>query len=157
MSLRRCEWRVCGHGQTTSKPSIHSGPSSGLWHCSGNLEKIADGWNSSGCKINARKMKGLIVSSHHMRPFARDFEGSRRVPYVPHGVPLWREPLGTFKIPPTQMLSYNYSSLNLFHFKVWRWCLVPLALPLGRRGTSPIGIISFTSLFNEGLSLKSFI
>ena len=37
MSLRRCERSVCGHGQTTSKPSIHRAPSSILRNCSGNL------------------------------------------------------------------------------------------------------------------------
>jgi hypothetical protein len=39
MSLRRYEWRVCGRGKTTSKPSIHVVPSYNLRRCSGNLKK----------------------------------------------------------------------------------------------------------------------
>ena len=37
MSPSRCERRVCGRGQTTSKPSIHRAPSYGLRNCFGKL------------------------------------------------------------------------------------------------------------------------
>ena len=39
MSLRCCEWRVCGRGQTTSKPSIHKVLTYSLRHCSSSLRK----------------------------------------------------------------------------------------------------------------------
>ena len=39
MSLRHCEWRVCGHGHTASKPSIHRAPSYSLQNYSGSLKK----------------------------------------------------------------------------------------------------------------------
>ena len=62
MSLRRCEWRVCGCGQTTSKPFIHKAPSYSLRNCSGNpIFSSYGGWNFDGWKINICKMKGLIV------------------------------------------------------------------------------------------------
>jgi hypothetical protein len=40
MSLRRCEWRVWFHEQSTSKPFIHNVPSYGLWNFSGNPIKL---------------------------------------------------------------------------------------------------------------------
>ena len=43
MSLRHCEWRVCGCGQTTSKPSIHKAPFYGLRNCFGSPKKTSDG------------------------------------------------------------------------------------------------------------------
>ena len=61
MSLRRYEWRMCGCGQTTSRPSIHNALSCGLWNCLGNPKQTSDEWNFSGWTINVCKMKGLIV------------------------------------------------------------------------------------------------
>ena len=49
-------------------------------------------------QMKVRRMKnqclqdeGVDDSSHHMKAFVWDFEGSRRVPYVPNAIP-WRVP-----------------------------------------------------------------
>ena len=61
MSFKRCEWRVCGRGQTTPKPFIPNTSSYSLRNCFGSPEKNFRQWNFSGWKMNVCKMKGLII------------------------------------------------------------------------------------------------
>ena len=107
----------------------------------GQPEKNSDRRNFSGWKINVCKMKGFI----HWE--------------LQHD--LW-EPYGNLQ-NPTQMLSYD--QLKFYSFHGWStkgtssWWLVALALWEGRGRDSilAVGIISSTSPFIEGLSLKIFI
>jgi hypothetical protein len=96
MSLSRFEYRVCGHGQITSKPSIYKAPSYGL-------QKLSTKMKFWRMKNQCLQDEGVECSSHCMRAFLGDLEGSQRVPQVPNGGP--------------QMPSY--SRLNFISFQGW--------------------------------------
>ena len=134
MSLRRCEWRVCGRGQTTSKPSIHNAPFCGLWNCSGNPRKPYDGWNFSGWKINVCKMKGLIVHPivwEHWNGILKVPTGFPKFSMEFPGLELMASTLGsTFRkeelgvwFPPTTSppLQVTFNGLSLKIFIQYSW------------------------------------
>ena len=72
MSLRRCEWRVSGSGQTTSKSAIHNTPSYGLRNFLGSSKKIPMN-EISADENKCLQDEGVDCSSHRMRAFCMGF------------------------------------------------------------------------------------
>lgn len=70
MSLERCEWRLCSRGQTKSKSFIHNARELGN-------KLLMDDLLVDEKSIFARW--GVDSSSHRIRAFVWNFEGSKRV------------------------------------------------------------------------------
>lgn len=70
MSLRRYECRMCGHGHTTSKPSIHKVLSYCLRNCLGNHDFFLNWWMKCWWMKNQwLQVEGVDCSSQHMKAF----------------------------------------------------------------------------------------
>ena len=117
MSLRRCEWRVCGRGQTTSKPSIHIAPSYGLRNCSGKPQNNL--WRT---KNQCLQDDGVDCSSPSYESISVGFwrfpKGSSSSQWSsPPTLAIGKlgNPLGTIKIPYKCSNTTGYISI---HFKV---------------------------------------
>ena len=100
-----------------------------------------------------RRMKSLCLqdevvdsSPHHMKAFVWDFEGSHRVPYIPNGVPLRVK---------FRLISRSVMKKGLGVDGQYPWFYILGAR--GRDSNPSIGINSFASPFNDGLSLENFI
>ena len=109
-SLRRCEWRVCGRGQTASKPSIHKVHLMVYKTAWATQKNHCGRWNFGEWKLNVCKMKGLIV---YPIAYVWDFEGSERDPWVFNVVPrssTFRKKEVGLRIPP---LASSPSQVNL--------------------------------------------
>jgi hypothetical protein len=116
MLFRRCEWRVCDRGHSTSKPSIHIAPSYALRNCSGNLpppkkspmDEILVDVKSMFTKYR------VDCSSHHMRGFVWDFKDSQSIPYILNGVPKGYEICNWCK-----MISISNGGCRHFRYDYW--------------------------------------
>ena len=114
MSLRRCEWGVCGHGQTTSRASIHNAPSYSLQNCSSCPKKTYGEWIFSGWKFDVLLIVHSIV-----------WENLRGVLEVLIGFPkfpmefLWREVeissnMKFFKLYPRGREAESWGNIRTF-------------------------------------------
>ena len=134
----------------------------GLWNCSGNPKTKFWQMKFGGWKINVLQDEGVDNSSHRMRTFVWDFEGSLSSQWSSAGdyIENLGNPMITFKIP------HKYT--HKFHFisrLVIKRGLELMASSLGStfrkkevgiRNLS-VGIISFASPFNEGVTLENCI